>query len=79
MPINNVLCNHCGAWCQDTTTQTFVILKQNHSALALFGFDSLVITICELCLWPVDEPIPFIVTETGKAASIEQAKGGDHA
>jgi len=72
MLIKNIKCNVCGAMCQDDTIRRFDITGMNHSFLEVFGVNLFIVNICELCLWPEDLPIPFIVTEKGRAESMRQ-------
>jgi len=72
MKIQNIRCSVCGSMCQDETVRTFTIWAENHRVVDMMGIGKIVFNVCELCLWPEEEPIPFIVTEKGMAESMRQ-------
>jgi len=72
MSIYNIRCHVCNALCQNDTIRTFKIDGNSHAGLRKLGIAGMAIDICELCLWPETEPIPFTVTEKGKAYWITQ-------
>jgi len=66
----NIRCNCCGAMCQGSEGRLFE-LSWVHPTLPFLGKRELAF-ICELCLWPESLPIPFTVTEKGRAESMRQ-------
>jgi len=56
--------------CQGSEGQLFR-LSWVHPTLPFVGKREIAF-ICDLCLWPEDEPIPFIVTEKGITESMRQ-------
>jgi len=66
----NVECDVCRAGCQASEIRSF---RVNLSFAGLHPATAAVdVHICELCILPEDQPIPFTVTEKGRAESMRQ-------
>jgi len=68
--LKNITCNCCGAGVQSDQGRLFT-LKWQDSVWPFAGFQQLAF-ICDLCTWPENLPIPFTVTEKGRAVSMRQ-------
>jgi len=67
--LENVKCLMCGAFVQKSEAVEIKLIYPEHWEPVYFDIS---VFLCDLCIYPVDKPIPFIVTEKGRAESMRQ-------
>lgn len=71
--MNNVTCDFCGCLCQETEATFYTeVWLPDHLRRLHYGVDipavvKQVYAVCPFCILDPDEPIPYTVTEHGRA------------
>jgi len=72
MPIKNVMCCSCEAMCQESEVVPIVIRAPLRGFKAYPWVEFITVHLCGFCEIDPEQPIPFTVTEKGKAESMRQ-------